>query len=333
MADPIRKAALAAQPVAPSEDPSDFQTLHSIALDMVETLRPIVIPQILGVLSRAIEQSPAPTTHTPLDLDALLSPEGAYERGTCHKDGAQLLTGRHGERGQWWVPIVGCDTLDNLLDRIRSRILPHLRPPIAGIDVPGPDGDYAGLQELCDACGVDVRIGAPLLKRAREAWNAAAQPPAAVPVAWCNSGDFLVAAEKRQSFSGWRERYYNCDMALYAAQPPAPAPASDGEREELIEWLTHMAQAGLGGRDELNAAAAATLLRNPCATPVPVAVSESPYKREGWCDANGKLWCFFDDHSYKCGWQYRLPRPNVYDSHYLPHWAIPQPPHGGEVQP
>jgi hypothetical protein len=47
-----------------------------------------------------------------------------------------------------------------------------------------------------------------------------APPPA--PVAWCNSGDFLAAAEKRQSFSGWRERHYGCDMALYAAQPPAP---------------------------------------------------------------------------------------------------------------
>jgi hypothetical protein len=49
---------------------------------------------------------------------------------------------------------------------------------------------------------------------------AAAPPPA--PVAWCNSDDFLVAAEKRQSFSGWRERHYDCDMALYAAPPPAP---------------------------------------------------------------------------------------------------------------
>jgi hypothetical protein len=53
----------------------------------------------------------------------------------------------------------------------------------------------------------------------------AAQPPAAAPppapVAWCNSGDFMAAAEKRQSFSGWRERHYDCDMALYAAPPPA----------------------------------------------------------------------------------------------------------------
>ena len=54
-----------------------------------------------------------------------------------------------------------------------------------------------------------------------------AQPPAdapsPAPVAWCSSDDFLAAAERRQSFSGWRERYSDCDMALYAAQAPAPA--------------------------------------------------------------------------------------------------------------
>jgi hypothetical protein len=41
-------------------DPSDFQTLQGIALDMVESLRPIVLPEILGVLRRAIKQAPAP---------------------------------------------------------------------------------------------------------------------------------------------------------------------------------------------------------------------------------------------------------------------------------
>ena len=114
---------------------------------------------------------PAPASDTPLDLDALLSPEGAYEPGTGHEDGAQLV-----DQLEWWVPIDGCDTLDNLLSQIRRRILPHLRPPIAGIDAPGPDGDYGGLAELCAAEGVDPRIGAPLLKRAREAWGKGAQP-------------------------------------------------------------------------------------------------------------------------------------------------------------
>lgn len=55
-----------------------------------------------------------------------------------------------------------------------------------------------------------------------------AQPPAdapsPAPVAWCSSIDFLAAAEKRQSFSGWRERYSDCDMALYAAPAPMAWP-------------------------------------------------------------------------------------------------------------
>ena len=64
--------------------------------------------------------------------------------------------------------------LDALLAQIRQLILPHLRPPVAGVDVPGPDGDYWGLHDLCDAEGVDVRIGAPLLRRALAAWKQSA---------------------------------------------------------------------------------------------------------------------------------------------------------------
>lgn len=46
---------------------------------------------------------------------------------------------------------------------------------------------------------------------------AVTQPmPASKPVAWCRSGDFNDAAAKRQSFSGWREKWSDCDIALYA---------------------------------------------------------------------------------------------------------------------
>ncbi|MEY4055784.1 MAG: hypothetical protein RL519_1119 [Pseudomonadota bacterium] len=40
----------------PDPEPSDFQTLHGIALDMVDSLRPIVIPEILKVLRQAIRE-------------------------------------------------------------------------------------------------------------------------------------------------------------------------------------------------------------------------------------------------------------------------------------
>ena len=56
MSDTIRETL---EPPAPA-DPSDFQTLQGIALDMVESLRPIVLPEILGVLRRAIKQAHAP---------------------------------------------------------------------------------------------------------------------------------------------------------------------------------------------------------------------------------------------------------------------------------
>ena len=107
----------------------------------------------------------------PLDLDALLSPQGAYEPGTGREDGAQLV-----DQLEWWAPIYGCDTLETLLDLIRGRILPYLRPPITGIDVPGPDGDSADMVDLCQAEGVDVGPGVRLLKRARKAWDTTRHP-------------------------------------------------------------------------------------------------------------------------------------------------------------
>lgn len=72
---------------------------------------------------------PAPVK--PVDLDALLSPAGPYETGPdAHMaDGAQLVWDRHGVYPTWWAPVSGCDSLGILLARIRSRILPYLRPP------------------------------------------------------------------------------------------------------------------------------------------------------------------------------------------------------------
>ena len=61
---PTPGACSCVEPSAPDPDPSDFQTLQGIALDMVESLRPIVIPEILGTLRRAIRE-PAATKMVP----------------------------------------------------------------------------------------------------------------------------------------------------------------------------------------------------------------------------------------------------------------------------
>ena len=119
----------------------------------------------------ALYQPAPPVANVTPSLDALLSPRGAYEPGTGKEDGAQLVG------PQWWAPVYGCDTLENLLDQIHDRIIHHLRPPVEGIDVIGPDGDGADLQDLCDAEGVDVKSGARLLMRARKAWDAMKKQP------------------------------------------------------------------------------------------------------------------------------------------------------------
>ena len=57
---PAPGACSCVEPPAPDPEPSDFQTFQGIALDMIESLQPIVIPEILGVLRKAIRQPPAP---------------------------------------------------------------------------------------------------------------------------------------------------------------------------------------------------------------------------------------------------------------------------------
>lgn len=227
--------------------------------------------------------APAPTTDTPLDLDALLSPEGAYEPGTGHEEGAQLV-----DQLEWWAPVHGCDTLENLLDRIRARILPHLRPPIAGIDVPGPDGDYGDVLDLCAAEGVDPRVGVPLLKRAREAW-----------LPWLLATPPAQAAGEVGELVAWL-----LEEAVQAANSDAPHSAG------MLTWAAQVV-------GEL------TDLMERQVAPVAVAVSEQPWKREaGWLDLDGECWWWSPD-----GPPYwtKADPTLVYEGWLLPAHALPLP--------
>ena len=244
----------------------------------------------MPVVKDSLTTAPAPPAA--LDLDALLSPEGAYEPGTGHEDGAQLI-----DQLEWWAPVYGCDTLDNLLDRIRDRILPHLRPPIAGIDVPGGDGDYGDVLDLCAAEGVDPRVGVPLLKRARETWGNTAHsaPPADGEVA--ELVEWLV------------------DHAAY---------------------LQKMARLGALGETELperlNEAAELLQRRHPA----PVPVSERLPQAED-CDAEGRCWWYRVEEDGVGEWFQRVPCQSAEDfilyriTHWLPFHALPLP--AGEVRP
>ena len=98
------------------------------------------------------------------------------------------------------------------------------------------------------------------------------------------------------------------------------APAADGEREELAEWLYRLADERTcnrrrGIRPHPSALTRAAVLLQRSA-PAPLPVAERPWEREGWCDAEGQCWWF---------------APAEAIPHCLPHWAILQSPQGEEV--
>lgn len=127
-----------------------------------------------------------------------------------------------------------------------------------------------------------------------------------------------------------------------AQTAPAPAPAADGEREEreeLAQWLYCLADERScnrrrGIRPHPSALRrAAALLRE--ARPQPVPVADRPWKRPGWCDAEGRCWFGAPvAGAADAGWILRKPPLRIsHQTASLPHWAIPQPPQGGEVEP
>lgn len=164
-------------------------TYREVCADLLRGLEELKHPRLPfpGYITASMDRArwllaqPAPAEPaSPVDLDALLSPAGAYETApdAGNQPGSQLVCDQHGGNPTWWDPVYGCISLGDLLDQIRSRILPHLRPPVVGIDIPGPDGDYGDIADLCRAEGVSVVAGARLLRRARAAWGQASAAPA-----------------------------------------------------------------------------------------------------------------------------------------------------------
>lgn len=66
-------------------------------------------------------------------------------------------------------------------------------------------------------------------------------------------------------------------------------------------------------------------------TTQPTSVSERPWERDGWCDAQGTCWMWHPVNFHYCLCR---PDPSVH-THSLPHWALPLPTteEAGELSP
>jgi hypothetical protein len=166
-----------------------------------------------------------------------------------------------------------------------------------------------------------------------------------------------AAMQTRMLWAAWRDR------AALATPPPATREAGPLPKMPTLRSLLHPTyEPGDGSADgaqlvdgewwhpimgcdslqEVVGNARAVLARwGGAALPaVPaVPVSERPWERPGWCDASGQCWCFAVGRNWRSGysadraWMLRQPEPGVYDTHSLPHWALPVPAADkGEVQ-
>ena len=112
------------------------------------------------------------------------------------------------------------------------------------------------------------------------------------------------------------------------------APALAGEVAELVAWLRDHAMdcKELGRPDWAERCRTSSDLLERQAAPVPVAVSERPWEREGWCDEQGQCWVGDPGGGgFIPSWRLCRPEdaPNMKVS--LPANALPLP--SGEVQP
>ena len=116
---------------------------------------------------------------------------------------------------------------------------------------------------------------------------------------------------------------------IRAAQP---APPAEGEVAELVEWLREneaMAYAISDTAEERRYARTAELLAQR--HPAPVPVSERPWERDGWCDAEGRCWMGDPGgQGFIPSWRFCRPEDAPSMTASLPAHALPLP--AGEVK-
>jgi hypothetical protein len=114
--------------------------------------------------------------------------------------------------------------------------------------------------------------------------------------------------------------------------PPAPEPGEVAQLVALLKIAGRWATSTGVHLDRFAALFAQQAAELAALRGVPVAVSERPWDREGWCDAEGRCWLGspgnrLNDH----GWVYRKPCELLHQMFSLPHDAIPLPaPQAGE---
>ena len=238
----------------------------------------------------------------------------------------------------------GIDRLMANLCRLVAQF-EHGPRPVPGVDVPGPDGDWGGLEELCNAEGVDPRIGVPLLQRAQEAWkNALAEGigPRSDMVEWAcllrpsapepdrEAADLAATllqisdgasacGDEVTSWTTARAAKLLQRLDLYEKELSAVIPSDfkDWWENSKDEWPSVAARVieSLRRREEW---ALEQLERQ--AAPVPVAVSE---RLPGLEDCLDEGWAWF--FSPRVGWRQAVLPVSAAYTHWLPAHALPLP--------
>lgn len=306
MTDPIR-AALAAAPPAP--DPHEALAARPL-LEQVARMGDRIGQHTVGEITVISDRAAAWLAENPPGQPVAIEPRG------CPAPGACSCVEPHAP-----APVVEEDDGDDVISRwIDSR--------------PGWPNDWPAVTQ----CQLTALIGEAL-----EHWGRPATPPAPAV-------NHIPAATKMLA-EGARLRHcpthgqqpantWGCPECLRELREELArlkAPAADGEREELAQWLYRLADERScnrrrGIRPHPSALTRAAVLLQQLA-PAPVAVAERPWEREGWCDAEGRCWWGRRaDDFFSPEWTLAT-HADIEDFCFdampqlcLPHWAIPQPP-------
>jgi hypothetical protein len=201
-----------------------------------------------------------PEGEGPYDLTrTLLRP--AYEPGDGSADGAQLVN------LAWWHPVMGCDSLQIVVDNARAALARWGGPSAP----PAPEGEHAGgsindeQREAVRAAVTEALGNAYDCLRVWEAWQVGTMGP----------DDFALVAEDDDRVAKIADAAIE---AMRPATPPAQGPAPDSPAEALaarrllqeVARLDNSAGITVAEVRQLAAHAAAWLRENPPGQPVAI---------------------------------------------------------------